>query len=88
MGKAKGPIERAVLAIGQSEKPCTKGICKAARLCEVTPRAVRQWIIRGRLPRTEATEETNYATILSIAQTEVSREDLYATAFRLKEKRK
>lgn len=37
----------------------------AASMCNVTPQAVRKWILRGRLPRTEYTDETSHCERLA-----------------------
>lgn len=71
--KLVGPIERAVQAIGS--------LSAAARTVGKNNNAVRKWIRRGRLPRTEATGETRYAEILGAAQNVVSSAELLATVY-------
>lgn len=39
----------------------------AATVCNVTPQAVRKWMKRGRLPRTEYTGETQHAQRMAAA---------------------
>lgn len=41
---------------------------KAARICEVSSRAIYKWLETGHLPRTEYTGETDYAVRLAGAQ--------------------
>lgn len=38
-----------------------------AEACGLTPRAVYKWIATGSLPRTDYTDETDYASKISIA---------------------
>lgn len=66
------PIARCVALLGYS------GV---ARICGVDQRAVRRWVSNGRLPRTEATGETNYAGALARNQKAVSKRDLRATVY-------
>lgn len=42
-------------------------VAGAARICNVSVRAVYKWISHGRLPRTDYTGETNYAAKLADA---------------------
>lgn len=37
------------------------------RVCEVSGKAVRKWVCKGRLPRTEWTGETHYAPMILAA---------------------
>lgn len=53
-----GPISRAIAIAGLKE---------VAAACEVTYQAVRKWERAGRLPRTEWTGETNYASEIARA---------------------
>lgn len=43
------------------------GVSSCARICQVTPPAVRKWLHRGRLPRTEYTGETQHAKRMAAA---------------------
>lgn len=43
------------------------GAAIAARVCEVSSRAIYKWLASGSLPRTEYTGETDYAARLSAA---------------------
>ena len=43
------------------------GITALSRFCGVTYQAVRRWEVAGRLPRTEITGETQYATAIAKA---------------------
>ncbi|WP_322528954.1 hypothetical protein R5R73_04765 [Salinicola sp. LHM] len=43
------------------------GVTSCARICQVTPPAVRKWLHRGRLPRTEYTGETQHAKRMAAA---------------------
>ncbi len=45
------------------------GLAKLARSLGVTYQAIRKWEARGRLPRTEWTGETDYASLIE-AETE------------------
>lgn len=58
------------------------GFSATARICKVTPRAVRKWWEIGRLPRTEATRETNYADLMAAADPRIDADRLRATAIR------
>lgn len=46
---------------------CVGGPVQAARICERSRQAVDKWIMKGRLPRTEYTGETQYAQKLAEA---------------------
>lgn len=72
-----GPIWRAVQAIGS--------ISAAARALGVSNNAVRKWLKAQRLPRTEATGETNYAAQIAAAQSVVATHELIATVMRKRE---
>lgn len=63
-------IQKAVDLIG--------GFNAAARICDVSPQAVMKWVKRGKLPRTEATGETDYATALAMANESISKDALLA----------
>lgn len=52
------PISKAIAALG---------LQPLAKLCGVTYQAVRKWEAAGRLPRTEWTGETDYASRISTA---------------------
>lgn len=52
-------IEEAVQLVG--------GVSACARVCGISPPAVRKWIRRGRLPRTEYTGETQHAHRMAAA---------------------
>jgi DNA-binding transcriptional regulator YiaG len=52
------PISKAIQALG---------LQPLAKLCGVTYQAVRKWEAAGRLPRTEWTGETDYASKISAA---------------------
>jgi HPt (histidine-containing phosphotransfer) domain-containing protein len=43
------------------------GVPALAEICERSEQAVYKWIKKGRLPRTEWTGETDYATAISVA---------------------
>lgn len=48
----------------------------------LTPKACRKWRIAGKLPRTEATGETNYAEQMANANPKVKKEKLLSTVMR------
>ena len=52
-------VKKAVIAVG--------GAAEAAKICNVSPRAVYKWLASGSLPRTDYTGETNYAELLATA---------------------
>lgn len=54
-------LKDAIEAVGGPEK--------AAQICGVSARAVYKWLSRRRLPRTEYTGETNYASKLAAHST-------------------
>ena len=74
----KNEVEKAVELAG--------GFSATARLLGVTPKAVRNWVEAGRLPRTEATGETEYAATMAQANPKIDKEILLATAIRKKKK--
>lgn len=74
----KNPIER----VGR-----LLGISRAARLCGVSDKAVRKWMEAGRLPRTEATGETDYARRLAKAQRMISYAELIAPTMQNKSRK-
>ena len=41
------------------------GLTEVAKACGVTPSAVHKWKSRNRLPRTEWTGETHYASVIA-----------------------
>lgn len=53
------PVQVAVTAVG--------GQTAAAKICGLSVVAVHKWCGKGRLPRTEYTEKTNYAHRLAAA---------------------
>lgn len=64
----QAPLTRAIALVG---------LTRIARDCGVSHQAVRKWERAGRLPRTEWTGETNYASrIQLLAGGEVTREQL------------
>jgi len=65
------PIQKAVLLIGGYEA--------TGRICGRSGKAVQKWVKRGRLPRTEATGETQYAEKLAAAHQDINKETLLAT---------
>jgi hypothetical protein len=59
------------------------GGCEAVgRLCGKSGKAVQKWVKAGRLPRTEATGETNYAETLSNADPRIEKEKLLAGVYK------
>lgn len=70
-GKNENEIEYAVRLLG--------GASAAARIADVTPRAVGKWMKAGRLPRTEATKETRYAELWAKCHRRISKKRLLAT---------
>lgn len=59
------------------------GSCEAVgRLLGVSGKAVQKWRAGGRLPRTEATGETNYAERLAAADKRISIDGLLASVLR------
>lgn len=53
------PLRKAIDAVG--------GVATAAKICEVSPRAIYKWLATGSLPRTEYTGETEHAKRLAAA---------------------
>lgn len=53
------PLRKAIDAAG--------GVATAAKICEVSPRAIYKWLATGSLPRTEYTGETEHAKRLAAA---------------------
>lgn len=74
--RKKGPneIEQAVVWLN--------GFEATGRVCGVSGKAVKKWVKNGRLPRTEATGETNYAELLSKADPRIDQEKLLATVMK------
>lgn len=58
------------------------GYAAAGRVCGTSGKAVEKWAKQGRLPRTEATGETNYAERLAKADARIDREKLLATVYK------
>lgn len=62
----------------------TVGLCALAKACNVTPQAIYKWQAKGRLPRTDWTGETDYASRIEEATggriTRTQLLDLKATA--------
>lgn len=52
------------------------------RICGVSGKAVERWKKNGRLPRTEATGETNYSQLLADADPRVDKNKLLSTVMR------
>lgn len=52
-------LEKAVQQVG--------GVPACARICNISAPAVRKWLSRGRLPRTEYTGETHHAERMAAA---------------------
>lgn len=71
-------VLRAVILLG--------GYSVIGRMCSVDSKAVMKWAKLKRLPRTEATGETQYATTMAKANPEINEEALRKTAFRKREK--
>lgn len=67
-------VLRAVILVG--------GYSATGRLCGHTPRAAMKWVKEKRLPRTEATGETQYAAIMAKANPAINEEALRETASR------
>lgn len=64
-------IQKAVAMIG--------GFAAAGRICGRSGQAVMKWAKKGRLPRTEATGETQYAELMARAHPEINKSALLAT---------
>lgn len=54
------------------------------RICGVTGKAASKWVEAGRLPRTEATGETNYAELLSLADPRINKQKLLSTVMQIR----
>lgn len=52
------------------------------RVCHISGKAVQHWHNAGRLPRTEATGETDYAARLAAADPRICKEQLLASVQR------
>lgn len=73
--KSKFPeLEKAVEFLG--------GFEAAGRVVRLSGKAVQKWLANGRLPRTEATGETNYSELLSSADSRISKEKLLSSVMR------
>jgi hypothetical protein len=70
----KGPVLDAVLLL--------QGFRATARICDVDMAAVVRWAQKGKLPRTEATGETQYAKKMADAHPKISRNKLLSTVYR------
>jgi hypothetical protein len=67
-------VEKCVLLLnGQSA---------TGRLLGKSAKAVRKWVIAGKLPRTEATGESNYAEQMAKADPRIDKDKLLATVMR------
>jgi len=75
------PVAQAVHDLGGFSKVARS--IKNRRGKPLTPRAVRKWAEAGKLPRTEATGETNYAEQMAAMNPAVSKEALLATVYRV-----
>jgi hypothetical protein len=64
-------LSRAVSLLG--------GFEAVGRVCGVSGKAVQKWVARGKLPRTEATGETDYSAALAKAHPAISKKRLLAT---------
>lgn len=61
------------------------GGCEATGLvCRVSGKAVQKWLKAGRLPRTEATGETNYAETIAATDKRINKDALLASLMRAK----
>lgn len=58
------------------------GFEAAGRICNVSGKAVQKWVKAGRLPRTEATGETNYSQLLANADPRIDAGKLLSTVVR------
>lgn len=58
------------------------GFEATGRVCSVSGKAVSKWAARKRLPRTEATGETNYAQLIAKACPGISKKRLLETVYR------
>lgn len=57
------------------------GQSATAKIVNRTPKAVRKWVVAGKLPRTEATGETNYAELMAAADPRIDHQKLLDTVF-------
>lgn len=71
-------VLRAVILLG--------GYAETGRLFGLTPRAPMKWVKTKRLPRTEATGETQYAATMAQANPEINEEALRNTVYRKQKK--
>jgi hypothetical protein len=60
------------------------GDSAVSRIVNLTPKAVRKWRIAGKLPRTEATGETNYSELIAAVDSRIDQNKLRSTAFKRK----
>lgn len=72
----KNHLARAIKILG--------GDSAVSRLLGLTPKAVRKWRLAGKLPRTEATGETNYAEQMASADPRISKQSLIDTVYVVK----
>ena len=57
------------------------GFTVTAHVCGVSYQAVKKWVAKGRLPRTEATGETQYAVKMAEADQRISAKSLLMTLY-------
>ncbi len=67
-------LEKAVAILG--------GFEATGRVCGVSGKAVQKWVKAGRLPRTEATGETNYASLIADSVHGISKDSLLSSLMR------
>lgn len=70
------PIEQAAEILGGYEA--------GGRICGVTGKAFSKWAKTGKLPRTEATGETEYAQLLSRADPRIDKQKLLLTVMQVR----
>ena len=68
------PLEKAIRSLG--------GYSATARVCGIAGQVVINWVKRGRLPRTELSGETNYASKIERAlEGKITEEELLSSCF-------